>query len=45
MASDGGNVLRKDYGLAVQELNQFVMNRVKVFHNGKEYTFQDLCLQ
>lgn len=43
-ARDGGNILDKPYADAVQRLDDYIQD-ISVDHNGKTYTYKDLCLK
>ncbi|CAD5209635.1 unnamed protein product [Bursaphelenchus xylophilus] len=44
LARDGGNILEKPYSEAVQRLDMYITNRIKVHHEGRVYTYKDLCI-
>uniref|UniRef100_A0A915K0U3 Uncharacterized protein n=1 Tax=Romanomermis culicivorax TaxID=13658 RepID=A0A915K0U3_ROMCU len=43
-ARDGGNVLRSEIALAINRLNLFIIDRIKIIYNNKTYSYRDLCL-
>lgn len=44
LAKDAGNVLDKPYSEAVYRLDLFIQNRIIVTHEGRNYTYKDLCI-
>ncbi|CAD5206645.1 unnamed protein product [Bursaphelenchus okinawaensis] len=44
LARDGGNILEKPYSEAVLRLDNYISNRIKVHHEGKTYTYNNLCI-
>lgn len=44
VSKDGGDILRKSIGDAVKQLNQHIVKNILVFHEGNNYSFEDLCL-
>uniref|UniRef100_A0A914WK07 Uncharacterized protein n=1 Tax=Plectus sambesii TaxID=2011161 RepID=A0A914WK07_9BILA len=45
MARDNGNILEKQYAEAINRLDMFIQNRVKVEFNNRTWGYHDLCLQ
>lgn len=44
MAKDEGNILEKPYSEAVYRLDSYIQNKVIVEHQGRKYSYRDLCL-
>lgn len=43
-AKDGGNILRAEYAEAVNRLNLFIINSIRVRYRNRTYNYMDLCL-
>lgn len=44
LANDNGNILEKPYSEAVYKLDRYIQTKVRVEHEGRTYTYRDLCL-
>ncbi|PAV90779.1 hypothetical protein WR25_13015 [Diploscapter pachys] len=44
LARDDENILTKPYSEAVYRLNQFILSKVRVLHDGRFYTYKELCM-
>ena len=41
---DGGNILEQEYANSVVKLNDFVVKNISVIYQGRNWTYEDLCL-